>query len=82
MQKISSLVDLINKPIKSVTFDIKSKDQLEEISKLLDKNGDTQININFNNDNKSLRFQLENKRNIDRKTLNILRNREILSIIN
>ncbi len=82
VQKIVSINDLLNKPIKEVTFDLKSINQLNEISQLLNKNGETLVNIELNNDNSKLKFQLENKRNLDRKTLNILRNKEISAIIN
>ena len=52
------------------------------ISKSLSKDGDTLVNINVYNDDSDLNFQLEKKRDLDRKTLNLLRNREILSTIN
>ena len=70
-----------NKPIEQVTFDIRSLDQLNEISKILDKNGDTLIKIRIHDDKNDLSFQLKNKRNLDRKTLNLLRNKEISAII-
>ena len=35
----------------------------------------------FQKDNKNLIFQLENKRNLDRKTLNLIRNKEISATI-
>ena len=82
VQKISSLKDLINKPISEITFDIKSFEELDEISKVLDKNGETLVNINFINNNDKLNFRLENKRNLDRKTINLLRNKEISALIN
>ena len=81
VQKIGSLTDLVNKPIKEVTFKIKSEKQLIEISNYLNKNGDTLININLSNSDNNLKFKLENKRNLDRKTLNLLRNKEISAII-
>ncbi len=82
VQKISSLKDLLNKPISEVTFDLKSVKELDELSKFLDKNGDTLVNINFRNNGHKLYFRLENKRNLDRKTINLLRNREINALIN
>ena len=36
----------------------------------------------MNNADKKLNFQLEKGRNLDRKTLNLLRNKEISAIIN
>ena len=81
VQKIASLKDLLKKPIKEVTFDLKSKNELEEISKFLNLNGNTVINIKISDQDNEFKFQLKNKRNIDRKTLNLLRNREISAII-
>ncbi len=81
VQKIISLMDLLNKPISSVTFNLKSLKELNEISEFLIKNGDTSVEIKIKDENKNFNFQLKNRRNIDRKTLNLLRNKEISSII-
>jgi len=81
VQKIASLKDLFNSPINEVSFEIKSNEEINEISKLLKKEGKTTININFLHDDKSLKFRLKNQRNLDRKSLNLLRKREILSTI-
>ena len=82
VQKISSLIEITKKPINEATFDIKSENELNIIHDFLSKNGDTQININFQNKEVNLKFQLKNKRNLDRKTLNLIRNKEISAIIN
>ena len=50
--------------------------------KNLNDKGDTLVNINYIDKNEDFEFRLENKRNLDRKTLNLLRNKQILSIIN
>ncbi len=81
VQKIVSLKDLINKPVQEVTFNLKSLKELEEISKFLKDNGDTLIKIKIDDKNNNYNFQLKNKRNIDRKTINLLRNKEISAII-
>ena len=73
--------DLLNKPLSEVKFNIKSINQLDEISKYLDKKGETLIKINLSDKNNNLSFELENKRNIERKTINLLRNKEISAII-
>ena len=81
VQKIASLKDLFNSPISEVSFEVKSDEQLKEISKLLKNDGKTLININFVIDDKNLKFRLKNLRNIDRKSLNLLRKKEILATI-
>ena len=82
VQKIASFKDLLNKPIMQVTFNLKSLEELDEISKFLKKEGETQINIVIKNKVKKLNFMLENKRSLDRKTINLIRNKEISAIIN
>ena len=82
VRKISSLKELINKPISEVTFELSSIDQLNEISKFLPKNGETLIKINIQDKKEDLFFVLENRRDIDRKTINLLRNKQISAIIN
>ncbi len=81
VQKISSLKELLNKPINQVTFQLKSSKEINEISKILVNKGETIVNIKFYDKDHFLNFQLQNKRNIDRKTLNLLRNKEISAII-
>ena len=73
--------DLLNRPIQEVTFNIKSSKELDEISKFLPENGNTIIKIRISDKNNDYSFQLKNKRNIDRKTINLLRNKEISAII-
>ena len=81
VQKISSLKDLLNKSINEVLFDIKSLKELDEISNALLEKGETLVKIKINNKDYNFDFQLTNKRNIDRKTINLLRNKEILAQI-
>jgi len=84
VQKIASLKDLFNSPINEVSFNIKSNDQVNEISKIINnqENGKTTVNINMVVEEKTLIFRLKNMRKLDRKSLNLLRKQEILSTIN
>ncbi|MDB3983236.1 hypothetical protein N9419_07250, partial [Candidatus Pelagibacter sp.] len=68
-------------PIKEVFFKVKSNDEVSEISKILDNEGKTIVNINLISEDKTLTFKLKNTRNLDRKSLNLLRKREISSTI-
>jgi DNA polymerase III subunit alpha len=81
VQKIGSLKDLFNSPINEVSFSVKSDEEINEISKLLNENGKTTVNINLIVDDKNLKFRLKNTRNLDRKSLNLLRKRNISSTI-
>ena len=82
VQKISSLKDLLNKPINEVIFNLKSLKELDEISKFLSEKGETLIKIKLSDKEKEFDFHLKNKRNIDRKMINLLRNKEISAFIN
>ena len=83
VRKIESLKDLFKGSIKEITFNINSKEELSEIQKYLYEEGETLVNINYSNSKETQCFQLKNLRNIDRKSINILRNKEInLNITN
>ena len=82
VQKIGSMIDLFNSPINEVTFNINSNEKLETISTILTETGKTVVNISMSVDDKILKFTLKNTRNLDRKSLNLLRKREIFSTIN
>ena len=72
---------MLNQPISEVSFNLKSLKELDELSKFIPNNGETLIKIKIMNEDNIFNFQLEKKRNIDRKTINLLRNRHISSKI-
>ncbi len=82
VQKIASLKDLFNSPIKEILFELKSEEQIEKIFKILKDEGKTVVNINLVTVDNILKFRLKNTRKLDRKSLNLLRNQEIQAIIN
>jgi DNA polymerase III subunit alpha len=82
VQKIGSLMELFNSPIKEVSFDVNSNENIDTISKSLVDEGKTEVYLNIPIDDKTLKFKLKNARNLDRKSLNLLRKREISSVIN
>ena len=81
VQKIASLKDLFNKPVNEIVFNIKSIKEIDKISDLVDEEGTTEVTININDENNDISFKLKNKRLIDRKAINILRNNDISTII-
>ncbi len=81
VQKIASLKDLFNSSINEVLFEIKSNEELEEVSKILNEDGKTIVNINLLSKNNILKFKLKNTRKLDRKSLNLLRKHQIQAII-
>ena len=81
VQKISSLKDLFNSPINEICFEVRSKDQVQVISKILKKNGKTSVNINLITNDNILQFRLKNSKDLDRKSLNLLRKQQIQATI-
>ncbi len=81
VQKIASLKDLFNSSINEVSFDINSNKELEELSEILNEDGKTIVNINLLSKNNVLKFRLKNSRNLNRKSLNLLRKHQIQAII-
>ena len=77
VRKIASLKDLFNSVIKEITLNLTSKDQLKDIKGFIDKKGETLVNINILDNIGTYKFKLKLLRYIDRKSLNIIRNKEI-----
>jgi DNA polymerase-3 subunit alpha len=77
VRKIASLKELFNSPIREITINLSSKSQLKELQNFLDEKGDTLVNIHISENEKNSIYKLKTSRNFDRKTVNILRNKEI-----
>ena len=73
---------LFYSPISDISFTINSMEEIDRISNFLNKEGKTLININLKSKDNNLLFQLKNKRELDRKTINLLRNEQISTQIN
>ena len=75
--------NLLNTPINQVRFSLKNFNKLEELSKkLADKDGSSSIEIELNDLDKKLIFKLKKKRLINRKSINLIKNDDISTIIN
>jgi DNA polymerase-3 subunit alpha len=77
VKKIASLKDLFNKEILEVEFSLNDTKQINEISNLVDNKGKTEVKIKIRDQNKDLVFKLKNKRLVDRKSINNLKNQDI-----
>ena len=82
VRKIASLKNLFNNSIKEITLNLTSKEQLKDIHNFLDEKGETLVFINYSSETETYKFKLKSLRNIDRKSINILRSREISLNIN
>ena len=60
VQKIISLKNVFEKPISEVIFKVRSKDQIERLSKILNTKGDTKISIELQNNRNILFFEFKN----------------------
>ena len=77
VRKIASLKNLFNSSIKEITLNLTSKDQLKDIQRFFDEKGETVVHINFSSETETHKFKLKSLRNVDRKSINFLRNKEI-----
>ncbi len=72
VKKIVSLKDLINKPIKNITFKFDDFKDFEKINYLSKEDGQTDVKIILNKNDKICTFELKNKRKVDNQLLNSL----------
>ena len=72
VKEITSLKDVVNKPIKNITFKFNNYDDLKKIKKLskIDANTDVKV-ILFNNKNNYI-FKLRGKRKVSNNLINSL----------
>ena len=82
VKKIASLSDLINKPLNEVQIFLKNMEQFKKIDNIFQDNGNTKVKIFIKNKNQNLSFKLKNLKNIERKSLESLKNKGISLIIN
>ena len=82
VKKIVSIKDMINKPISSAELNISSNTNIDEVAKIISKKGNTEVKFKIKNKEKNLVFKLKNKRQIDRKLINILKKYNISTNIN
>ena len=81
VKKITSMDEVVNKPIKEITFKIDNFSKLDYLKKILSQHGNTEVFINIKDKDKELILKLQQNRNIDRKTINALKNNEISVLI-
>ena len=81
VRKVAPLKDLLNKPISKIVFSINNPNQINDISKLIEDNGSTEVNFKIKDKDKYFIFKLKNKRFVDRKSINLIRNQDISATI-
>ena len=81
VKKILSLDEMIKKPYKQVTIELKDNCKLEELKKMLDIKGETDIKLIFNENNKKIYYNLKNPRKFDFNQLKMIKNKEYIKKI-
>ncbi len=82
VKKIISLKKLLDAPISNIVFNLSDINKITELSKKIQNTGNVDINIKVKKNGSLLTFKLKNKREINRKGVNLLKNIDILSDIN
>ena len=72
VKKIISLDELINKPIKVITFKFNDSEGLLKLKDLSAKEGETEVKILLEKDDKIHKFEFKLKRKINYQLLNTL----------
>ena len=81
MRKIISMKEVIDKPLNEIKIKIKNIEDIEKINKLSLEEGKTKVIIDVEVDKKRMSFQLNEKRKIDHKMLNLMRNEENIDVL-
>ena len=81
IRKIISMKEVIDKPIEKVKIEIKNIDDITKINKFCLEPGKTKVIIDVEADKKKMSFQFIEKRKIDHKMLNLMRNEENIDVI-
>jgi len=81
IKKITSLKDVINKPINKAIFTINDLAKAEELKKLLINGGHTEVELNIIHKNQKLIFKIKEKKKVDRNLINTLKNKDIFTSI-
>jgi len=81
IKKITLLKEVINKPFNKLVVKLNDVNQIDDLKFLSKKDAKTEVEISFLDKDKKLTFKLKDKRKVDRETINLLKNKDISSII-
>ena len=76
IKNLVSLTEMINKPYSKITIEIKDNNYLEELNEIIKKEGETEINLIINHDNKKLHYNLQKNRKFDFDHLKALKSKK------
>ena len=81
VKKVVSLKDVLSRSFDELKFKINDVNQIDDLKFLSKKDAKTEVEISFLDKDKKLTFKLKDKRKVDRETINLLKNKDISSII-
>ena len=67
---------MIKKPYSKVTIELKENHNISELKNLLDKRGQTEINLVINDKDKKIYYNLQNNRKLDFNQLKAIKSKE------
>ena len=70
-----------DKEILEVEFNVNNTKEIKEISNLINKEGKTEVKVKIKDQDSEFVFKLKNKRYVDRKSINKLKNQDILTTL-
>ena len=77
VRKITSIQNMLNKPIINAEFNLNSETNIDDIAKIISNSGNTEVKIKIKDKESNLVFKLKNKRHVERKLINILKKHNI-----
>ena len=81
VKKIIPLDDIFNKPINNLRIMINDFKEFDVLSKILSSKGKVEVIFEINEKNKKYTLKLKNKRFVDKRVLNSIKNQGILASI-
>ncbi len=81
IKKILSLTDLISKPYPKITIELNDNFNLDELKKILENSGSTEVSLIINNQDKKIHYNLQKARKIDYNLIKTIKNKEYVKKI-
>ena len=81
VKKILSLEEVINRPYSKIMIEINEKCKFNEIKHILSRNGETEVNIVINCNNKKVYYSLQNNKKINFKDIKALKAKDYVEKI-
>jgi len=81
IRKIVDLSDLVNKTYERVSIELSDKKKLNELNEILNKAGETKINVILRDDSKKYLFELQESRMFDFNLFSLIKNKEYVKKI-